>query len=117
MMLELIVKLLTALGVLTGAAGVAGAPADAPGSDAAKAAIEAAAPDTHVSTNVPDVTGLDRALEVVTNDTARDAIAGAAAAKAAGQDHKPAIVPPAAHAAPPVTDPPVDVPGAATSHR
>jgi hypothetical protein len=93
-MLELIARLLVALSVALGAHGVtsAGGHASPDGNAHAVAAIEAAiarladlaAGAREAAAAAPELTGLDRALEVA-DEHAADGLAKAAAAKAAGQ--------------------------------
>ena len=92
-MLELILSLLVALGIAAGAQGIATAAGHASpaGNAKATAAIQAIIDATPAeleqadpAAGKPDVTGLDRAMEVA-NEHAADGLARAAAASAAGK--------------------------------
>jgi hypothetical protein len=117
-MLDFIARLLVALTVATGAAGIGTAKGHAApaGNDNAMAAIEAiiarvsaAVQDAQAPTQAPEATGLDRATDVA-NDHAAAGLEKAKAASGNSAGAAPAAAPQVN--APPVDAPPVEVPPA-----
>jgi hypothetical protein len=120
-MLEIIARLLVALGIAIGGSGVGTAADHASPDGNAKAIsaieaiiarISAVVEDAQLQAGQqPDSTGLDRATEVA-DEHAADGLAGAADARAAGQANADAATPADAPvvAAPPVDTPPIDTP-------